>query len=92
MPGPMVVLPFFIWSLVGNLYAAINLAGHVDNNALVSWGLIIAPLLNAAGGVLEAVVAESTFNQWHHLAAVIVLLGGVSLQAWCLFQVPGLFV
>jgi hypothetical protein len=91
-PVPIVAIPLFIWGVVFNLLAAINLAGHVDNNALVHWGLIIAPLLTALGGVVEGVLAESTFNQWIHLAAVFMLIGGASLQAWTFFQVPGLFV
>jgi hypothetical protein len=77
--------------VVFNLLAAVNLAGHI-NNPIVHWGLIIAPLLTAAGGVVEGILAESTFNQWVHLLAVIMLIGGSSLQAWTLSQVPALFI
>ena len=56
------------------------------------WGLIVAPLLTAGGGVVEGLIAESTFNQWIHLGAVIMLIAGASLQAYTFFQVPGSFV
>jgi hypothetical protein len=36
-------------------------------------GALMGPLLLSAGGVIEGVVAESTFNQWFHFLAVIVL-------------------
>jgi len=74
-----------------NLLTSISLAGHIGN-PLVHWGLIIAPLLTAAVGAFEGLIAESTFNQWFHLGAVIMLIAGASLQAYSFSQVPSLFL
>eukprot|EP00594_Rhizosolenia_setigera_P011917 CAMPEP_0178970528 /NCGR_PEP_ID=MMETSP0789-20121207/19615_1 /TAXON_ID=3005 /ORGANISM="Rhizosolenia setigera, Strain CCMP 1694" /LENGTH=332 /DNA_ID=CAMNT_0020657089 /DNA_START=124 /DNA_END=1122 /DNA_ORIENTATION=- len=90
-PVPIVAIPLFLWGVIFNLLAAISLAGHISDNPLVHWGLIVAPLLTAAGGVVEGLIAESTFNQWIHLGAVIMLIAGASLQAYSFFQVPGSF-
>lgn len=91
-PVPIVAIPLFVWGVVFNLLASVNLAGHISGDPLVHWGLIIAPLLTAAGGAVEGLFAESSFNQWIHLLAVVMLIGGASLQAYSFFQVPGLFV
>lgn len=91
-PVPIVVLPLFIWAVVFNLWISVDLASHVGSNTLVHWGLIISPILASAGGVVEGVIAESTFNQWIHLYAVIILFAGSSLQFYSLLQAPELFV
>ena len=83
-------MPLFIWGVTCNLLGAISLAGRISD-PLVHWGLIIAPLLTAAGGVVEGLLAESTFNQWIHLSAVIMMSAGSLLQDYCLLEVPGLF-
>ena len=53
-PIPIVAMPLFIWGVTCNLLGAISLAGRISD-PLVHWGLIIAPLLTAAGGVVEGV-------------------------------------
>eukprot|EP00892_Ulva_mutabilis_P001126 jgi/Ulvmu1/11013/UM007_0193.1 len=40
---------------------------------------LAAPVLTAAGGVYEGLVAETSFNQWDHLIAFVMLLGGLGL-------------
>lgn len=49
------------------------------------WGLAAAiVVVNLLGGVLEGLVAESTFNQFWHLMAVAFLNAGGWLQVWLL--------
>jgi len=91
-PVPIVVMPLLIWSVACNLLVSINLASHIHGDVLVHSGLLLSPVLIAVGGIVEGVIAESTFNQWTHLFAVIILLAGSSLQCYSLFQAPGLFV
>ena len=90
-PLPIVVIPLFTWGTIFNLLTSMSLAEHIKGNSLVHWGLLVAPLLTAAGGVVEGLIAESTFNQWFHLCAVLMLITGASLQAYLFYQVPGLF-
>jgi hypothetical protein len=42
----------------------------------------MAPLLLMLGGVIEGVIAESTFNQWWHFIAVIFLNLGMVAQIY----------
>ena len=42
----------------------------------------VAPILLMLGGVIEGVIAESTFNQWWHFTAVIFLNLGVVSQIY----------
>lgn len=50
------------------------------------WGLAAGiVVVNLLGGVLEGLVAESTFNQFWHLMAVVFLNAGGWLQVWLLW-------
>lgn len=49
----------------------------------------LLPLVcNGAGGALEATQAETTYNQWWHLAAVLVLSSGSLLYGLLLAIAP----
>ncbi|QNI70972.1 hypothetical protein [Cyanobium sp. NS01] len=46
---------------------------------LVPWLALLAPLTVAAGGAYEGWVAESSFNQWQHFIAFVLLTLGLGL-------------
>lgn len=46
---------------------------------LVPWFSLLAPLTVAAGGAYEGWIAESSFNQWHHFVAFVILTLGLGL-------------
>lgn len=46
---------------------------------LVSWLSLLAPLTVAAGGAYEGWIAESSFNQWQHFIAFVILTLGLGL-------------
>lgn len=46
---------------------------------LVPWLSLLAPLTVAAGGAYEGWIAESTFNQWQHFIAFVILTLGLGL-------------
>lgn len=71
-------------TLVFIVNAALNLAAyvHVFGGAAEAfaggseWGILLAlvpPILVAAGGIVEGIVAETTFNQWWHFVAFVLL-------------------
>lgn len=47
--------------------------------ALVPWLSLLAPLTVAAGGAYEGWIAESSFNQWQHFIAFVILTLGLGL-------------
>jgi len=47
--------------------------------AVVPWFSLLAPLTVAAGGAYEGWFAESSFNQWQHLIAFVILTLGLGL-------------
>lgn len=50
-----------------------------DGIVLSGWVLAIVPtLLIGAGGAIRAYIAETSFNQWHHLIALVSMLAGLS--------------
>lgn len=52
---------------------------------LVPWFSLVAPLMVAAGGAYEGWIAESSFNQWQHFIAFVILtlgLGVTGLFYW----------
>ncbi|MGB0563576.1 MAG: hypothetical protein ACPGVO_17505 [Spirulinaceae cyanobacterium] len=75
------VFPVALWLMVVFVInATLNLIAYfvLLGPALASAGLpsflsVAPPILLLLGGVLEGVVAESTFNQWWHFIAVIFL-------------------
>jgi hypothetical protein len=46
---------------------------------LVPWFSLLAPLTVAAGGAYEGWIAESSFNQWQHFIAFVILTLGLGL-------------
>jgi hypothetical protein len=46
---------------------------------LVPWLSLLAPLTVAAGGAYEGWIAESSFNQWQHFIAFVILTLGLGL-------------
>jgi hypothetical protein len=46
---------------------------------LVPWFSLLAPLTVAAGGAYEGWFAESSFNQWQHFIAFVILTLGLGL-------------
>ena len=46
---------------------------------LVPFFSLLAPLVTAAGGVYEGLIAESSFNQWQHFIAFVILTLGLGL-------------
>ncbi len=46
---------------------------------LVPWLALLAPLTVAAGGAYEGWIAESSFNQWQHFIAFVILTLGLGL-------------
>jgi hypothetical protein len=71
----------FIVNAVVNLIAYFVLLG----DPLASAGLpralaALAPLLLMLGGMIEGVIAESSFNQWWHFTAVVFLNLGMIAQ------------
>jgi hypothetical protein len=47
--------------------------------AVVPWLSLLAPLTVAAGGAYEGWIAESSFNQWQHFIAFVILTLGLGL-------------
>jgi len=47
--------------------------------AVVPWFSLLAPLTVAAGGAYEGWFAESSFNQWQHFIAFVILTLGLGL-------------
>lgn len=47
--------------------------------ALVPWLALLAPLMVAAGGAYEGWIAESSFNQWQHFIAFVILTLGLGI-------------
>lgn len=91
-PAPAVMIPLFIWGVILNLFVGFDIAGHISSDGPIErWGYDIGALLAASGGFVEAVVAESTFNQLIHLGAVVLLITGSYLQGYFLSQAPTLF-
>lgn len=73
----------FIVNAVVNFFAYF----HLFDTALATANLPIvlagvAPALLMLGGVIEGVIAESTFNQWWHFIAVIFLNLGMIVQIY----------
>ncbi|KAG2491306.1 hypothetical protein HYH03_010312 [Edaphochlamys debaryana] len=65
--------------LFGDALAALPALGFIPQ-ALAPWVPLLAPLAVAAGGAVEGAVAESTFNQWWHFIAFVILLAGLGLH------------
>lgn len=53
--------------------------GAVVPAFLVPWFSLLAPLTVAAGGAYEGWIAESSFNQWNHFLAFVILTIGLGL-------------
>lgn len=47
---------------------------------LVGVVCIIPPMVVGAGGAIEGAIAESTFNQWWHFTAFVVLVAGLLIH------------
>jgi len=80
-PLAVSILVVFIVNAVVNLIAYFVLLG----DPLASAGLpralaALAPLLLMLGGMIEGVIAESSFNQWWHFTAVVFLNLGMIAQ------------
>ncbi|KAK9804752.1 hypothetical protein WJX72_003534 [[Myrmecia] bisecta] len=70
LPAPIVVFVLFVVSIIPYTFAQARLIG-------VGWAVTYS-LLNFAGGMVEAIAAEGTFNQfWHWLAVVLLNVGGL---------------
>lgn len=73
----------FAVSVVLNVLSWISLFGSACHSVTFLPGFVlavVAPLVTAAGGVIEGTLAESTFNQWWHFAAFVVLTAGLLLH------------
>lgn len=53
--------------------------GSLVPAAVVPWLSLLAPLTVAAGGAYEGWIAESSFNQWNHFIAFVILTLGLGL-------------
>jgi len=53
--------------------------GWLVPSAVVPWFSLLAPLTVAAGGAYEGWIAESSFNQWQHFIAFVILTLGLGL-------------
>jgi len=83
---PTVVV--FILGAVLNLVAFYDLGTHVP-----AWGGLKAlapPILIAAGGAIEGLLAETLFNQWIHFGAVVLFNAGFWLELLLLKSPPPL--
>jgi hypothetical protein len=68
----------FIVNAVLNLAAYVHVFGgateaFAGNSALGVLLALVPPILVAAGGIVEGIVAETTFNQWWHFVAFVLL-------------------
>lgn len=71
-----VVIPFIVSALI-NVVAFYKLFALSSIPWLPKLA-IFSPLLNAFGGAYEGVVAETSFNQWDHILAVV----GFNISMW----------
>jgi hypothetical protein len=82
-PLSISILVVFIINALVNFFAYFYLfdtALTAANLPIVLAGL--APMLLMLGGMIEGVIAESTFNQWWHFTAVIFLNLGMIVQIY----------
>jgi hypothetical protein len=81
-----VFIPFVIAAML-NIYAFV-VAGTAAYPELHGLALVLLsalpPVLSAAGGAIEGLVAETRFNQWIHFFAVVLLNLGQWTQLWML--------
>lgn len=70
VPLPVLLFVVFIINAIINMIAYAHFFGNSS---------IIAPLLVALGGIIEGLIAESTFNQWWHFIAFAILVIGLGL-------------
>lgn len=52
---------------------------NIVPTALVPWFSLLAPMMVAAGGAYEGWFAESSFNQWDHFIAFVILTLGLGI-------------
>mmetsp|Transcript_6997 Transcript_6997/g.9460 ORF Transcript_6997/g.9460 Transcript_6997/m.9460 type:complete len:336 (-) Transcript_6997:156-1163(-) len=74
------IVPFIMCAVL-NMFAFFKLGEHVYANEGFVGAVksLAAPVLIAAGGVIEGLLAETRFNQWLHIFAVILFNAGF----WC---------
>lgn len=72
-------LPFFVGATV-NMCAYFTLCGKGD----VAFWPVVPPIAFLCAGLFEGVKAETVFNQWWHIAAVVVFNVGMFVLLWVL--------
>lgn len=82
-PLPVLLVVVFVVSAIVNFVSYFYLFGgplQASNLPTILAG--VTPILLMLGGVIEGVIAESTFNQWWHFTAVIFLNLGMIAQIY----------
>jgi hypothetical protein len=82
-PISLSLVAVFVLNAIVNFVAYYHLFGSALESASLPTVLaVLAPILFMLGGVIEGVLAESTFNQWIHFLAVIFLNLGLLAQIY----------
>ena len=82
-PLSISILVVFIINAIVNFVAYFYLFNTALADANLPFLLAgLAPILLMLGGVIEGIIAESTFNQWWHFIAVIFLNFGMIVQIY----------
>ncbi|MBD2253346.1 hypothetical protein [Nostoc parmelioides] len=82
-PISLWLVAVFVVNAIVNFVAYYHLFGLALQSASFPSALaVLAPILFMVGGVIEGVLAESTFNQWIHFLAVIFLNLGLLTQIY----------
>ena len=91
MPVPVSTLLFFVYGQITMFTLALfPLAAQVDDVVLKA-AILVPPLLNGGGGMIEGFLAEVKFDQRLHLLAIVALLFSTSVQSWSFFQLGEYF-
>ena len=86
LPVPVSSLLFFVYGQIIMLtFALLPLAALVDDIVLKA-AILVPPMLQGVGGLIEGFVAEVKFDQRLHLLAIVGLVSSACLQAWSFFQ------
>ena len=82
-PLSLSILVVFIINAIINFIAYFYLFGEALSAASFPIFLAgLAPILLMFGGILEGIIAESTFNQWWHFIAVVFINAGIIAQIY----------